>query len=108
MAAGMRDIMAASDLPVLIDGDHGYGDVKNVTHTVRTYERMGASALFLEDQVAPKRCGHMAGKDVVPTEVMEQKIRAAVAARESKDLFLIAPSSSVSPRRSTCRSSATC
>ena len=90
MAAGMRDIMAASDLPVLIDGDHGYGDVKNVTHTVRTYERMGAAALFLEDQVAPKRCGHMAGKDVVPTEAMEQKIRAAVAARESKDLFLIA------------------
>jgi 2-methylisocitrate lyase-like PEP mutase family enzyme len=90
MAAGMRDIMAASDLPVLIDGDHGYGDVKNVTHTVRTYERMGASALFIEDQVAPKRCGHMAGKDVVPTEAMEEKIRAAVAARESKDLFLIA------------------
>ncbi len=90
MAAGMRDIMAASDLPVLIDGDHGYGDVKNVAHTVRTYERMGASALFLEDQVAPKRCGHMAGKDVVPAEAMEQKIRAAVAARESRDLFLIA------------------
>ncbi|MBM3557474.1 MAG: isocitrate lyase/PEP mutase family protein [Alphaproteobacteria bacterium] len=90
MAAGVRDIMAASDLPVLIDGDHGYGDVKNVVNTVRTYEGLGASALFIEDQVAPKRCGHFAGKDVVPAEVMETKIRAAAAARENKSLFLIA------------------
>ncbi len=90
MAAGMRDILNATTLPVLIDGDHGYGDVKNVTHTVRTYARMGAGALFIEDQVAPKRCGHMAGKDVVPVEVMEKKVRAAAAAREGSDLFLIA------------------
>src|SRR4051794_39561148 len=58
MAAGVRDIMSASSLPVLIDADHGYGDVKNVTQTIRTYERMGAAAIFIEDQVAPKRCGH--------------------------------------------------
>jgi 2-methylisocitrate lyase-like PEP mutase family enzyme len=90
MAAGVRDIMSASSLPVLIDGDHGYGDVKNVTRTIQTYEDMGASAIFIEDQVAPKRCGHMAGKDVIPTEVMEQKLRAAAAARRSKDTFLIA------------------
>ncbi len=90
MAAGVRDIMSGSSLPVLIDGDHGYGDVKNVTRTIRTYEDMGASAIFIEDQVAPKRCGHMAGKDVVPTEVMEQKIRAAAAARRNPDTFLIA------------------
>jgi 2,3-dimethylmalate lyase len=90
MAAGIRDIMSGSALPVLIDGDHGYGDVKNVTRTIQTYEDMGASAIFIEDQVAPKRCGHMAGKDVVPTEVMEQKLRAAAAARRSKDTFLIA------------------
>jgi len=90
MAAGVRDIMSGSSLPVLIDGDHGYGDVKNVTRTIRTYEDMGASAIFIEDQVAPKRCGHMAGKDVVPTEVMEQKIRAAAAARRNKETFLIA------------------
>jgi 2-methylisocitrate lyase-like PEP mutase family enzyme len=51
---------------------------------------MGAAALFLEDQVAPKRCGHMAGKDVVPTDVMVRKIRAAAAARDSRDFFLIA------------------
>jgi 2-methylisocitrate lyase-like PEP mutase family enzyme len=90
MAAGVRDIMRGSRLPVLVDGDDGYGDVKNVTRTVQTHEQLGASALFIEDQVAPKRCGHMAGKDVIPVEVMVQKIKAAVAARESKDLFLIA------------------
>lgn len=90
MAAGVRDILEATRLPALIDGDHGYGDPKNVARTVRSYERLGAGALFLEDQVAPKRCGHLAGKDVVPTEVMEQRIRAAVAAREDGELFLIA------------------
>ena len=86
----MRDIMAASRLPVLVDGDDGYGDVKNVAHTIRTYEKMGASAILIEDQTAPKRCGHMAGKDVVPAEVMEKKLRAAAAARDSKEMFLIA------------------
>ncbi|MEO1192459.1 MAG: isocitrate lyase/PEP mutase family protein [Pseudomonadota bacterium] len=90
MAAGMRDILSASSLPALIDGDHGYGDAKNVARTIRTYEEMGAGAIFLEDQMAPKRCGHMAGKDVVPTEVMEAKIRAAVAARRDPEFFLIA------------------
>ena len=89
ISSACRDILGASSLPVLIDGDNGYGDVKNVTHTVRTYERMGAAALFLEDQVAPKRCGHMAGKDVIPMAEMETKLRAAAAAREG-DLFLIA------------------
>lgn len=90
ISAGMRDIIAASRLPVLVDGDDGYGDVKNVTRTIRIYEAMGASAIFIEDQAAPKRCGHMAGKDVIPTEMMEQKLRAAAAARRSKDTFLIA------------------
>jgi len=89
MSAGVQDIMRGSDLPVMVDGDHGYGDVKNVTNTVRTYERLGASAMFLEDQVMPKRCGHMAGKDVVPVEVMETKLRAAAAARNG-DLFIVA------------------
>src|SRR4030095_10049875 len=56
MSAGVRDIMAASLLPVLVDGDDGYGDVKNVTRTIESYERLGVSALFIEDQRAPKRC----------------------------------------------------
>ena len=59
-SAIIRDIIAACDLPVLVDANDGYGDVKNVTYTVQGYEVMGASAIFLEDQVAPKRCGHMA------------------------------------------------
>ena len=90
ISAGIRDIMAATRLPVLVDGDTGYGDVKNVTHTIEGYEAMGASAIFIEDQVAPKRCGHMAGKDVIPAEQMVAKIKAAVGARRSKDFFLIA------------------
>ncbi len=68
IAAAVRDIMAACDLPVFVDGDDGYGDVKNVVHTVNTYERMGVSAILIEDQLWPKRCGHMEGKKVVPVE----------------------------------------
>lgn len=89
MSEGVRDVISASTLPVLVDADDGYGDVKNVTRTVQTYERMGVAALLLEDQVAPKRCGHMAGKAVVPAELMARKLRAAAAAREA-GLFLIA------------------
>jgi 2-methylisocitrate lyase-like PEP mutase family enzyme len=90
ISAGMRDIMAATGLPVLVDGDTGYGDVKNVAHTIEGYEAMGASSIFLEDQIAPKRCGHMAGKDVIPAEQMVAKIKAAAGARRSKDFFIIA------------------
>jgi 2-methylisocitrate lyase-like PEP mutase family enzyme len=90
ISAGIRDIMAATALPVLVDGDTGYGDVKNVAHTIEGYEAMGASAIFLEDQVAPKRCGHMAGKDVIPAEQMVAKIKAAVGARRNKDFFIVA------------------
>jgi 2-methylisocitrate lyase-like PEP mutase family enzyme len=81
IAGAVRDIIAASDVPVLVDIDEGYGDVKNAVHTVQSYERMGASAVFLEDQAWPKRCGHMAGKKVVPAEVMEAKIKATMAER---------------------------
>jgi 2,3-dimethylmalate lyase len=81
IAAAVRDIIAACDVPVLVDIDDGYGDVKNAVHTVQSYERMGASAVFLEDQAWPKRCGHMAGKKVVPVEVMEAKIKATMAER---------------------------
>ena len=90
MSAGVRGIMSGNDLPVLIDCDHGYGDVKNVAHTVSCYEAMGASAIFIEDQRAPKRCGHMSGKEVIDAEAMAGKLRAAAGARNNGDLFIIA------------------
>ena len=86
----VRDIMNACDLPVLVDADDGYGDVKNVVHTVHTYEKMGVGALFLEDQRWPKRCGHLEGKKVVPVEEHEAKIRAAASEKLHRDTFLIA------------------
>src|SRR5207253_8044040 len=88
--AAVTNIMRGSSLPVLVDADDGYGDVKNVTQTVRVYEKMGASAIFLEDQKAPARCGHMAGKTVIPVEQMEDKVHAAVGARSSPDFFILA------------------
>jgi len=96
-SAVMRDIIAASGLPVLVDADNGYGDVKNVTRVVQGYEAMGASAIFLEDQVAPKRCGHMAGKQVVPAEMHVAKIRAAAAARHNPETFIIARTDARAP-----------
>jgi 2-methylisocitrate lyase-like PEP mutase family enzyme len=89
-SAGVRDIVSACSLPVLVDADDGYGDVKSVMHTVQSYEAMGVAAIFLEDQVSPKRCGHMSGKRVIQPEVMEERISAAAAARQSDDFFLVA------------------
>lgn len=97
ISAGVSNIIPASPLPALVDGDDGYGDTKNVTRTVQGYEFMGASALFLEDQVAPKRCGHMAGKHVVPVDEMAKKLRAAVAARKNPDFFLLARTDAIAP-----------
>jgi 2-methylisocitrate lyase-like PEP mutase family enzyme len=88
ISAIARDVRAATSLPFMVDADDGYGDAKNVAHTVRTYERLGAQAIFLEDQVSPKRCGHLAGKRIVSPERMVIKIRAAAAERTS--LFIVA------------------
>jgi len=90
IVAAVRDIMAASALPIVIDGDDGYGDAKNVTRMVRTYEAMGVAAIALEDQVSPKRCGHMAGKSVVPLDVATRKLEAALSARKNSNLLIIA------------------
>jgi 2,3-dimethylmalate lyase len=80
----------ATALPLFADGDTGYGNVTNVARTVRAYERAGVAALFIEDQVAPKRCGHMAGKAVIPVEEMIGKIKAALDARVDGDLMIMA------------------
>src|ERR1700739_4908691 len=89
IAAAVRDIMAACDLPAFVDGDDGYGDVKNVVHTVQAYERMGVSAILIEDQQWPKRCGHMAGKNVVAVELAEAKIKAASSERINPETWIL-------------------
>jgi 2-methylisocitrate lyase-like PEP mutase family enzyme len=81
--------IGASSLPVLVDADNGYGDVKNVTRTVRGYEAMGASAIFIEDQVTPKSCGQEGQKKVIPAEEMVGKVKAAVAACRKPDTFIL-------------------
>jgi 2,3-dimethylmalate lyase len=80
----------AVDVPVFADGDTGHGNVTNVARTMRLFERAGVAAVFFEDQVAPKRCGHMAGKQVVQTAEMIARIRAAADARVDPDLILMA------------------
>ena len=85
--ARIRD---AVELPLLVDADTGFGNALNVYHTVRTLERAGADCVQLEDQVAPKRCGHFAGKDVISTEEAVSKIKAAVDARRDPDFLVMA------------------
>jgi methylisocitrate lyase len=89
VAAATR-ICGAVDVPVLIDADTGYGNAVNVTRTVRELLRAGAAGMFLEDQVWPKRCGHMRGKRVIPVDEQVAKLRAAVAARGDADFFIVA------------------
>ncbi|HEX3149750.1 MAG TPA: isocitrate lyase/PEP mutase family protein [Gemmataceae bacterium] len=86
----IRQILAASQLPVLVDANDGFGDVKNVTRTIRGYEELGASAIFIEDQVAPVSCGQMGKKEVVSIKQMVGKIKAALAARKNADTFILA------------------
>ena len=82
--------MAACDLPVFVDGDDGYGDVKNVVHTVQSYERMGVSAILIEDQQWPKRCGHMVGKKVVPVELPKPKSGRSIFERINPETWILA------------------
>jgi 2-methylisocitrate lyase-like PEP mutase family enzyme len=90
-SAIVRDIVHASELPVLVDCDDGYGDEKSVVHTIHTYDDLGASAIFIEDQKSPKRCGHMSGKEVVEPRVMVNKLHAAQGARRNREnLFILA------------------
>ena len=85
--ARIRD---AVELPLIVDADTGFGNALNVYHTVRTLERAGADCIQLEDQVAPKRCGHFAGKDVIALDEAVGKIKAAVDARRDPDLLIMA------------------
>jgi len=90
MVDNARRIAQAVDIPVIADADTGYGNAINVIRTVREYEAAGVSAIHLEDQVMPKKCGHMEGKQVVPAAEMAAKVAAAVAARTSPEFLIIA------------------
>jgi 2,3-dimethylmalate lyase len=90
MAGNAGRIAACVDIPVIADADTGYGNPLNVIRSVGAYEAAGVAGIHIEDQVAPKKCGHLEGKQVIPAEEMAQKIRAAVEARAQPELVIIA------------------
>jgi len=97
VASNAGYIANAVRIPVFADADTGYGNALNVMRTVRTYEQAGLAGLHIEDQVSPKRCGHVAGKECVPLDEMVGKIRAAAAARSDPDFVIIARTDSKAP-----------
>lgn len=94
---GTRAIAACTDLLLIADGDTGYGNAVNVYHAVRAFEQAGVAGVMLEDQVWPKRCGHMAGKEVIPAEEMVQKVHAAVDARRDASFVIKARTDAAGP-----------
>lgn len=90
MVANASIIARTVEIPVIADADTGYGNELNVTRTVNEYERAGVAGIHIEDQVNPKRCGHLAGKECIPLDEYVAKIRAAVAARRDPDFVIIA------------------
>ena len=90
MVANAARIVRAVDLPVIADADTGYGNELNVVRTVQEHERAGTAGIHIEDQLSPKKCGHLDDKEIVPREEFAAKIRAAVAARRDPDFLLIA------------------
>jgi len=92
MVDHLRRMTNAIDVPVIADADTGYGEVPQVVHTVRELEAAGAAAIQFEDQVFPKRCGHMEGKKVIPADEMVVKLRAALDARRNPETVIIARS----------------
>lgn len=90
MVRNARYIAEAVEIPVVVDADNGYGNAINVRRTVREFERAGVAGIHIEDQVWPKRCGHMFGKKLIPAEEMVQKIHSALDARRDKDFAIIA------------------
>src|SRR5262245_50850893 len=90
MVDNARRMVDAVTVPVIADADTGYGNAINVIRTVQAYERAGVAAIHIEDQLSPKKCGHLEGKQLVPAMEMAQKIRAACGARNSADFSIIA------------------
>ena len=92
-----RRIVRAVSVPVLVDADTGYGNPLNVWRLVNELESLGAAGIFLEDQIWPKRCGHMVGKDVIPKEEYLPKLKAALEARRSKHFIIVARTDARAP-----------
>ncbi|NLL62501.1 MAG: isocitrate lyase/PEP mutase family protein [Candidatus Atribacteria bacterium] len=90
MVERARNIADIINVPLIADADTGYGDVINVIRTVREYEKVGVACIQLEDQVAPKKCGHMLGREIIPAEEMVRKIKAALDARTDPDFMIMA------------------
>jgi 2-methylisocitrate lyase-like PEP mutase family enzyme len=90
VVSAAQRICSVIDIPVIVDADTGYGNAINVMRTVQDLIRAGAAGMFLEDQVWPKRCGHMKGKQVIPLDEQLKKLRAAVEAKGSNDFFIVA------------------
>jgi 2,3-dimethylmalate lyase len=90
MVSRVAVLARGTNTPLIADGDTGYGGLLNVQYTVRGYETAGAVAIQLEDQEFPKKCGHMLGRRVVPVEDMVDKVKVAVASRDSRDFLIIA------------------
>lgn len=90
VVSAAQRICSVVDTPVIVDADTGYGNAINVIRTVQDLVRAGAAGMFLEDQIWPKRCGHMRGKQVIPLDEQLKKLRAAVEARENSDFFIVA------------------
>lgn len=90
MLSATRRICSVVETPIIVDADTGYGNALNVIRTVKELIRAGAAGMFLEDQVWPKRCGHMQGKQVIPLEEHLKKLQAAISARVGSDLYIVA------------------
>ena len=90
VVAASQRICSVVDTPVIVDADTGYGNALNVIRTVHDLRRAGAAGMFLEDQVWPKRCGHMKGKQVIPLDEQLKKLKAAIAAKDGKPFFIVA------------------
>jgi 2-methylisocitrate lyase-like PEP mutase family enzyme len=90
VVSAAQRICSVVDTPVIVDADTGYGNAINVIRTVQDLIRAGAAGMFLEDQIWPKRCGHMRGKQVIPLDEQLKKLRAAIEARENNDFFIVA------------------
>ncbi len=97
IAGAVQAVTEASALPLICDADTGYGDLAGVRRTVRILERLGASAIQLEDQSWPKRCGHLRGKSVIPAVDHARKIAGAVAARQDSDTVIFARTDALAP-----------